>query len=124
MAFGGEVSVDTSFLRRPILAQYLRLLQHQLRRSGLLVWRITVLSQDALHQDPHVGSDVLPHRPVDRYTVTYGPDQFLGDQTATALSFTYRASYNDTSAAVVISKVDYRPFSSTDHGPAGNCIRS
>ena len=43
-----------------------RLLQHGLRRLLLLVRRIAVLAQDALHQHAQLGADVLAQRPVDR----------------------------------------------------------
>ena len=46
-------------LRRPVLAQQFRLLQHRLRGLLLLVRRVAVLSQDALDHHPQLRADAL-----------------------------------------------------------------
>ena len=57
-----------------------RLLQHRLRRLLLLVRRVAVLAQDALHEDPELGADVLADGPVDGDVGADGLDQLAGDR--------------------------------------------
>ena len=74
---------DSHAITLPIPADSnVRLLQHRLRRLLLLVRRIAVLAQDALHEHAQLGADVLAQRPVDRDVVADGLDQLARDRRA------------------------------------------
>ena len=97
----GEAAEVTSALSsHPFLRQHLGLLQHGLRRLLLLVRRVAVLAQDALHDHAQLRPHVLAHRPVDGDVLPHRLDQLAGDRRAassspstfTALSFASSAS--------------------------------
>src|SRR5437879_7282909 len=80
MAAGGERGESQCCLRYcPLGAEHFRLLQHRLRRLFLLVGRIAVLAQDALHDYAELRSDVLANRPVDSHVLAYRLDEFARD---------------------------------------------
>ncbi len=60
-------------------AQCLRLLEDGLRGFLLLVRRVAMLAQHALHQVPQVRPHVLPLCPVDGHVVLHGLHQLLRD---------------------------------------------
>ncbi len=86
--------------RRPEDRQQLRLLEHCVRRSLLLIGWIAVLPQDPLHDDAELRAHRLLHRPVDawrsRRTVSTSSRAIMrsvsSPSTLTAVSFTSSAS--------------------------------
>ncbi len=74
----GLVLIRTALSPHPFRREQLRLLQHGLGGSFLLVGGITVFPQDAPHQHTKFGADVLPHDPVDIYVVADHVYQFSG----------------------------------------------
>src|ERR1035437_8060637 len=62
----------------PMFRQNLRLFQDGYRGLRLLIWRVAVLSETALHQDAEVGLDVLADGPVDGHVGLDGGYQLAG----------------------------------------------
>jgi hypothetical protein len=71
---------------RPFDGESLRLLKHRLHGSVLKVWRTTVFTKDAFHQDTHAGARGVAVHPVHGNAALDTRDELMCDDAKLGLS--------------------------------------